>query len=53
MATVRGHLFTKTNPVRERRTSSPTLEISLDFNCGFKYGDVGTKNVIQQLSSRR
>jgi 2-oxoglutarate dehydrogenase E1 component len=35
----RGHLFTKTNPVRERRTSSPTLEISnFDFNCGFKYG---------------
>ena len=24
----RGHLFTKTNPVRERRTFSPTLELS-------------------------
>jgi 2-oxoglutarate dehydrogenase E1 component len=27
----RGHLFTKTNPVRDRRTSSPTLDI-VNFN---------------------
>ena len=27
----RGHLFTKTNPVRDRRTSSPTLDI-INFN---------------------
>ena len=35
----RGHLFTKTNPVRERRTSSPTLEIS---NFGLSTPDLTT-----------
>ena len=35
----RGHLFTKTNPVRERRTSSPTLEIS---NFGLSTADLNT-----------
>ncbi|TDE31308.1 2-oxoglutarate dehydrogenase E1 component [Flavobacterium ranwuense] len=35
----RGHLFTKTNPVRERRTSSPTLEIS---NFGLSAADLNT-----------
>jgi 2-oxoglutarate dehydrogenase E1 component len=30
---MRGHLFTKTNPVRDRRTYEPTLEIS-NFNLG-------------------
>ncbi|MFV8363698.1 2-oxoglutarate dehydrogenase E1 component [Flavobacterium sp. ZT3P35] len=35
----RGHLFTKTNPVRERRISSPTLEIS---NFGLSTADLNT-----------
>ena len=33
----RGHLFTKTNPVRERRVSSPTLEIT---NFGLSSADL-------------
>ena len=35
----RGHLFTKTNPVRERRVSAPTLEIT---NFGLSSGDLNT-----------
>lgn len=35
----RGHLFTKTNPVRERRTYSPTLELK---NFGLDESDLGT-----------
>ena len=35
----RGHLFTKTNPVRERRTTSPTLEIT---NFGLSSADLNT-----------
>jgi len=41
----RGHLFTKTNPVRERRQYSPTLEISnfglseADLNVVFQAGE--------------
>ena len=35
----RGHLFTKTNPVRERRTSSPTLDIA---NFGLSSADLNT-----------
>lgn len=35
----RGHLFTKTNPVRERRTSSPTLDIT---NFGLSTADLNT-----------
>ncbi|MFN5878060.1 MAG: 2-oxoglutarate dehydrogenase E1 component, partial [Flavobacteriales bacterium] len=35
----RGHLFTKTNPVRERRKYSPTLEIE---NFGLEQGDLDT-----------
>ena len=35
----RGHLFTKTNPVRERRSSSPTLEIT---NFGLSAADLNT-----------
>nr|WP_315166039.1 2-oxoglutarate dehydrogenase E1 component [uncultured Flavobacterium sp.] len=35
----RGHLFTKTNPVRERRTSSPTLDIT---NFGLSAADLNT-----------
>ena len=41
----RGHLFTKTNPVRERRQYAPTLEISnfglseADLNLVFQAGD--------------
>ena len=35
----RGHLFTKTNPVRERRKYSPTLDIE---NFGLTKGDLGT-----------
>ena len=51
---MRGHLFTKTNPVRDRRTYSPTLDISnfglteqdLDtvFNAGEILG-IGAKNL--------
>ena len=36
----RGHLFTKTNPVRERRTYSPDLSIE---NYGLSKADLGTK----------
>jgi 2-oxoglutarate dehydrogenase E1 component len=35
----RGHLFTKTNPVRERRPSSPTLDIE---NFGLSKADLNT-----------
>jgi 2-oxoglutarate dehydrogenase E1 component len=35
----RGHLFTKTNPVRDRRTSSPTLDIE---NFGLSSADLAT-----------
>ncbi len=35
----RGHLFTKTNPVRDRRTYSPTLDIE---NFGLEQGDLDT-----------
>ncbi|MDR5591567.1 2-oxoglutarate dehydrogenase E1 component [Christiangramia sp. SM2212] len=35
----RGHLFTKTNPVRERRKYSPTLDIS---NFGLEESDLST-----------
>ena len=35
----RGHLFTKTNPVRERRKYSPTLDIE---NFGLEQGDMDT-----------
>lgn len=35
----RGHLFTKTNPVRERRTYTPTLEIE---NFGLEASDLET-----------
>lgn len=35
----RGHLFTKTNPVRERRKYAPTLEIE---NFGLNQSDLGT-----------
>lgn len=35
----RGHLFTKTNPVRERRSSSPTLDIE---NFGLSKADLNT-----------
>ncbi|KOS07393.1 2-oxoglutarate dehydrogenase [Flavobacterium akiainvivens] len=47
----RGHLFTKTNPVRERRTFTPTLELenfgltSADLNTTFDAGkEVGLEN---------
>jgi 2-oxoglutarate dehydrogenase E1 component len=35
----RGHLFTKTNPVRERRSSTPTLDIE---NFGLSKSDLNT-----------
>ena len=35
----RGHLFTKTNPVRDRRTYAPTLDIE---NFGLEQGDLDT-----------
>ncbi len=35
----RGHLFTKTNPVRDRRCSSPTLDIE---NFGLSQADLNT-----------
>lgn len=35
----RGHLFTKTNPVRERRTYTPDLDIE---NFGLEQSDLGT-----------
>lgn len=60
---MRGHLFTKTNPVRDRRTYSPTLEIEnfglsesdLDtvFNAGENLG-IGVKSlreIIQHLEN--
>ena len=43
---IRGHLFTKTNPVRERRQYTPTLEIEnfgltkQDLNTVFNAGDI-------------
>jgi 2-oxoglutarate dehydrogenase E1 component len=47
----RGHLFTKTNPVRERRTFSPTLDLAnfgladADLNTVFDAGkEVGLEN---------
>ncbi|WP_136481479.1 2-oxoglutarate dehydrogenase E1 component [Cognatitamlana onchidii] len=56
---MRGHLFTKTNPVRERRTYTPTLDISnfdlsesdLDtvFNAGEVLG-VGAKTLREIIS---
>ena len=56
---MRGHLFTKTNPVRERRSYSPTLEISnfdlsesdLDtvFNAGEILG-IGAKTLRQIIT---
>ncbi len=36
----RGHLFTKTNPIRDRRTYSPTLSIE---NFGLSTADLNTK----------
>ncbi|MEN6454982.1 MAG: 2-oxoglutarate dehydrogenase E1 component [Prolixibacteraceae bacterium] len=36
---LRGHLFTRTNPVRARRQYAPTLEIE---NFGLEKGDLGT-----------
>ncbi|KJD35185.1 2-oxoglutarate dehydrogenase [Tamlana sedimentorum] len=36
---MRGHLFTKTNPVRDRRTYSPTLELQ---NFGLSENDLAT-----------
>ncbi|TPV35907.1 2-oxoglutarate dehydrogenase E1 component [Paucihalobacter ruber] len=59
----RGHLFTKTNPVRERRQYSPTLAIEnfglnqsdLDtvFNAGeiLSIGPATLKNIIQHLEA--
>ena len=51
----RGHLFTKTNPVRDRRKYSPTLDIenfgleSADINSTFKAGsEIGLKNATLQ-----
>ncbi|MGS2740282.1 2-oxoglutarate dehydrogenase E1 component [Sinomicrobium sp. M5D2P17] len=50
----RGHLFTKTNPVRERRQYAPTLEkenfglTDADMDVGFKAGEIlgiGTKTL--------
>lgn len=35
----RGHLFTKTNPVRDRRKYSPTLDLE---NFGLNQADLGT-----------
>ena len=43
---MRGHLFTKTNPVRERRTYRPTLEIenfglnAIDLDTTFSAGEI-------------
>ncbi|WP_396632257.1 2-oxoglutarate dehydrogenase E1 component [Maribacter sp. R86514] len=59
----RGHLFTKTNPVRERRHYEPTLDIenfglaSSDLNTVFNAGDVigigpnSLKEIIRHLQS--
>ncbi|MGB0980508.1 MAG: 2-oxoglutarate dehydrogenase E1 component [Winogradskyella sp.] len=58
---VRGHLFTKTNPVRARRKYAPTLEVENfglsknDLNTNFKAGEIiglGTatlQNIIDHL----
>lgn len=60
---VRGHLFTKTNPVRNRRTYEPTLDVEnfglskSDLDTVFKAGDVlgiGSKPlrvILQHLDS--
>ncbi|MGJ8683718.1 MAG: 2-oxoglutarate dehydrogenase E1 component [Nonlabens sp.] len=57
----RGHLFTKTNPVRERRTYEPTLDLvnfgltDADLNTDFNSGDIiglgktSLKNIIAHL----
>ena len=57
----RGHLFTKTNPVRERRTYEPTLDLvnfglsDADLNTDFDSGDLigigktSLKNIIAHL----
>jgi 2-oxoglutarate dehydrogenase E1 component len=59
----RGHLFTKTNPVRERRQYSPTLAIEnfglsqSDLNTVFNAGEILSigpatlKNIIQHLEA--
>ncbi|WP_339895891.1 2-oxoglutarate dehydrogenase E1 component [uncultured Algibacter sp.] len=56
---MRGHLFTKTNPVRERRTYTPTLDISnfdlaeSDLDTVFNAGeilDIGAKPLRQIIS---
>ena len=46
----RGHLFTKTNPVRERRSYEPTLDIS---NFGLSNQDLDTVFSKEQLKSLR
>jgi len=58
---MRGHLFTETNPVRERRKYSPSLEVEtfgleqsdldLDFNAGSEIGLGKTKlsNIVNHL----
>lgn len=57
----RGHLFTKTNPVRERRTYTPTLAVEnfglsqSDLNSVFQAGDIiGFKGgaTLQQIIDR-
>ncbi|SHI87950.1 2-oxoglutarate dehydrogenase E1 component [Mesonia phycicola] len=60
---VRGHLFTRTNPVRERRKYEPTLEVEnfglsqADLDTEFSAGEIlgiGTtslKNIIQHLKN--
>ena len=54
----RGHLFTKTNPVRARRKYAPTLEIenfglsALDLNTSFSAGEIlglGGPQTLQQI----
>ncbi|WP_452601524.1 2-oxoglutarate dehydrogenase E1 component [Pontimicrobium sp. MEBiC06410] len=54
----RGHLFTKTNPVRARRKYAPTLEIenfglsASDLNTTFNAGDIlglGPQQTLQQI----
>jgi len=59
----RGHLFTKTNPVRERRNYEPSLEIenfglsSSDFETVFNAGDIigigpnSLKEIVRHLQS--
>ncbi len=56
----RGHLFTKTNPVRERRHYSPTLDIenfglskedlSKKFNCAVETGMTGAATLQEIIS---